>query len=114
MQVFWRRGLIDGKTLPYYDNTVNLGQDAHEIVNLDSSLRHIMSKCSTDILKASKGMMSTFTGTKLEVSCLEVIMFTPKCPHAEIACRDTGSCTYVCCMCQRGIPSDFAWSETCD
>ena len=55
MQVFWRRGLIDGKTLPYYDNTVNLGQDAHEIVNLDSSLRHIMSMF-TDILKESKGM----------------------------------------------------------
>mgnify|MGYP006157934613 CR=1 FL=1 len=43
MQVLCGRGLIDGKTLPYYDNTVNLGQDAHEIVNLDSSLRHIMS-----------------------------------------------------------------------
>ena len=54
--------------------------------------------------RENKGMMSTLAGTKLGVSCLEVIMFTPKCPHAEIACRAAGSCISVCCLCQRGIP----------
>ena len=57
MQVLWGRWLfIDGKNLPYYDDTtLTRRQDAHKIVNLDSSLRHIMSMF-TDILKESKGM----------------------------------------------------------
>ena len=90
MQVLWGRWLfIDGKTLPYYDDTtLTRRQDAHKIVNLDSSLRHIMSMC-TAILKDNKEMMSTLASIKLGVSCcLEVIMFTPKFPHAEIACRE--------------------------
>ena len=78
-------------------------QDAHDIVNLNSSLRHIMSMC-THMLKEKKGMMSTLAGTKLGVSGLEDI-FSPKF-HAEIACREAGSCINVCChLCQRGIPS---------
>ena len=64
-----------------------------------SSLRHIMSMC-TDFLNANNGMMRTLAGTKLGVSYLEVILFTPKCPHAEIvACGEAESCINVYCLC---------------
>ena len=107
MQVLWGWGLIDhGKTLPFY-TTLTGPKDAHEIVNHDSSLRHIMSMC-TAILKDNKEMMSTLAETNLWVSCLEVIMFTPKCPHAEIACRE--GVAYMCAACAKGA---YKASETC-
>ena len=61
MQVLWGRGFIDDKTLPYCDTTFTRRQDAQEIFNLDSRLRHIISMF-TEILKENKGMMSTLLG----------------------------------------------------
>jgi hypothetical protein len=58
MQVLWESELIDGKNLLYY-HTLTRRQDADEIFNLDSSLRHIMSRTCTAVFLKEKGMMST-------------------------------------------------------
>ena len=73
-----------------------------------STLIHVWGTSFQCLLKSWKRTKEWWAhclaGTNLGVCCLEVIMFTPKCPHAEIACRAAGSCISVCCLCQRGIP----------
>ena len=62
MQVLWGRELIDGKNYlltSSYTTTLTGQQDANEIVNLDSSLRHIMSMCTDFYSEENTGMMST-------------------------------------------------------
>jgi hypothetical protein len=74
-QILWERGLIDGSKHSSY--TLDGKKDANGIVDLNTSLRHLMGVCSDFVNE--KGMME-FVGAKLGV---EVIL-TPKC-HAELA-----------------------------
>ena len=75
LQILWERGLIDGSKHTGY--TLDGKKDANGIIDLNTSLRHLMGVCSDFVNE--KGMME-FVGVKLGV---EVIL-TPKC-HAELA-----------------------------
>ena len=80
MHVLWERELIDGKILPYY--TTFTGRQETDVL---STLMQVWDTSCQCVLASWK--------TELGVICHEVI-FTSKC-HAEIACREAGSCIYV-------------------
>jgi hypothetical protein len=74
-QVLWDRGRIDGNNLSKY--TLTGRRKNSEIIDLNTSLRHIMGLC-TDFIN-EEGMLQTI-GKDLGVT----VLLTPKC-HAEIA-----------------------------
>ena len=103
--------MIDhGKNLPFY-TTLTGPKDAHEIVNHDSSLRHIMSMC-TYMLKENKGMISTLAGTCLElVACLKLVALRSSCLHQSVFMQKflakRQGVAFMCdVLSQRGIPSE--------
>ena len=101
-----------GMTLVPYYTTLTGWQDAHEIVNLDSSLRHIMSMC-TDILKES-----THKNDEIgwDQAWAELIALRSSCLHQSVLfmqkflAKRQGVAFMCCVFCLKGA---YQVNKTC-